>query len=401
MVVEINKFLKSFNYDVRISGNARFIDQKVTPDVLYIVSNCVLEYVKNDSKQLFSTKDIWESKFANQEVKNIFNKPDVLNSKARNEYDKFFQQPLKMLEYSKVLSFQKKGNRNYFSINNYSILEYISYRERNCLTFINLYLKKVLNDSSIWNLFDSFFKENTKANFNTLKDSFVDFMIKYTKIKKPTEPRRIFTKVINPIAYQEKSLGTKRGFLSTDIIGFDELMYNRKNWRDLKSLKKMKGETRQGYKLRAKDFINKRKLAYGKFTMGQAKNLIIKRYDGVSEVQDEIAGGLATQVHHIFPRNEFPEIESYIENLILLTASQHYTKAHPNNNTRKIDKAYQYICLQSKCDSIQKSKEVTKDGFYSKKDFSFILNVGIGTNNFNEYLSFDEIRNSLTEFYHN
>jgi hypothetical protein len=134
--------------------------------------------------------------------------------------------------------------------------------------------------------------------------------------------------------------------------------------------------------------------------MSQAKNLISKRYNGISEVQDEFANGEATQVHHIFPRNEYPNIESYVENLILLTPTQHYTKAHPNNNTRKIDKAYQYVCLQSKCDSIQKSKEVTKDGFYSKKDFSFVLNEGIGTDNFNEYLSFDEIRNNLTEFYH-
>ena len=397
MVEKINKFLESFDYDIRVSGNARFIDQKVTPDVLYIISNCILDFVENESKDFFSTKDIWESKFANEEVKNIFNKPDVLNSKAKSEYDKFFAQPLKMLEYSKVLNLKKKGNRNYFSVNNYSILEFISYRERNCLTFINLYLKKVLNDSSIWNLFDSFFKENTKANFNTLKDSFVDFMIKYTQIKKVDEPRRIFTKVINPIAYQEKSLGTKGGFLSKDIIGYDELMYNRKNWRDIS---KVKGETRQEYELRAKDLIDRRKLAYGKFTMSKAKNLISKRYNGISEVQDEFANGEATQVHHIFPRNEYPNIESYVENLILLTPSQHYTKAHPNNNTRKIDKAYQYVCLQSKCDSIQKSKEVTKDGFYSKKDFSFVLNEGIGTDNFNEYLSFDEIRNNLTEFYH-
>jgi hypothetical protein len=397
MVEKINKFLESFDYDIRVSENARFIDQKVTPDVLYIISNCILDFVENESKEFFSTKDIWESKFANEEVKNIFNKPDLLNSKAKSEYDKFFAQPLKMLEYSKVLNLKKKGNRNYFSINNYSILEFISYRERNCLTFINLYLKKVLNDSSIWNLFDSFFKENTKANFNTLKDSFVDFMIKYTKIKKVDEPRRIFTKVINPIAYQEKSLGTKGGFLSKDIIGYDELMYNRKNWRDIS---KVKGETRQEYELRAKGLIDRRKLAYGKFTMRKAKNLISKRYNGISEVQDEFANGEATQVHHIFPRNEYPNIESYVENLILLTPNQHYTKAHPNNNTRKIDKVYQYICLQSKCDSIQKSKEVTKDGFYSKKDFSFVLNEGIGTDNFNEYLSFDEIRNNLTEFYH-
>ena len=46
---------------------------KVTPDVLYIVTNCVLEFTKQNKDLTFSTKDIWESKFANDEIKNIFN----------------------------------------------------------------------------------------------------------------------------------------------------------------------------------------------------------------------------------------------------------------------------------------------------------------------------------------
>jgi hypothetical protein len=400
MIEEIKKHLQQFDYDVRKSGNARFTDQKVTPDVLYIISNCILDFVKNESNLVFSTKDIWESDFANEEIKNIFNKPDVMNSKARSEYDKFFAQPLKMLEYSKVLKLTKKGNRNYFSVSNLNLLELISYRERNCLTFINIYLQKVLSDSGIWSLFDNFYENNTKENFDTLKDGFKEFLYTTTKINRTNkaEPGRIFTKIINPIAYSKKSCGTKRGFLSQDIIGFDELMYNRKNWRDVS---KVKGETRQEYELRAKNLIKKKKLAYSRFTMQQAKKLIAKKYNKVSEIQDVLAVGDATQVHHIFPRHEFPGIESYVENLILLTATQHSTKAHPNNNTRRIDKAYQYICLQSKCDTIQESVEVINDGFYSKQDFSFVLNTGINTKNFNGGLSFDEIRNQLTQFYHN
>ena len=400
MIEEIKKHLQQFDYDVRKSGNARFTDQKVTPDVLYIISNCILDFVKNESNLVFSTKDIWESDFANEEIKNIFNKPDVMNSKARSEYDKFFAQPLKMLEYSKVLKLTKKGNRNYFSVSNLNLLELISYRERNCLTFINIYLQKVLSDSGIWSLFDNFYENNTKENFDTLKDGFKEFLYTTTKINRTNkaEPGRIFTKIINPIAYSKKSCGTKRGFLSQDIIGYDELMYNRKNWRDVS---KVKGETRQEYELRAKNLIKKKKLAYSRFTMQQAKKLIAKKYNKVSEIQDVLAVGDATQVHHIFPRHQFPGIESYVENLILLTATQHSTKAHPNNNTRRIDKAYQYICLQSKCDTIQESVEVINDGFYSKQDFSFVLNTGINTKNFNGGLSFDEIRNQLTQFYHN
>ena len=400
MIEEVKKHLQHFDYDVRKSGNARLTDQKVTPDVLYIISNWVIEVVKNDSDLVFSTRDIWKSDFANEEVKNIFNKPDVMSKKARSEYDKFFAQPLKMLEYSKVLTLTKKGNINYFSVNNLPLLEYISYRERNCLNFLNLYLQKVLIDSNIWYLFDNFFKKNSTHNFESLKDGFKEFIYTYTNINRTNkyEPGRIFTKIINPIAYSKKSLGTKGGFLSTDIIGFDELMYNRKNWRDIS---KNKGETRQDYKSRAKDLINKRKAAaYGRFTMNQAKKLISSRYKKISEVQDDLAIGDATQVHHIFPRSEFPDIESYVENLILLTATQHSTKAHPNNNTRRIDKAYQYICLQSKCNTIEESVNILNDGFYSKSDFLIVLNTGLQINKFNSKLTFEDIRNCLTEYYH-
>ena len=254
MKVEIDNHLESFNYDIRKTGNVRFMDQKVTPDVLYVIANCVIHFIDNSSNIFFSTKDIWESKFANDEVKYIFNKPDVMNSRARSEYDKFFAQPLKMLEYAKILDSKKIGNINYYSVSKRSILEYISFRERNCFDFINQYLIKVLSDSGIWNLFNNFYESNTKENFNLLKDGFVEFMINYTKINKPTEPKRIFTKIINPLAHFKKSRGTERGFLSKDIIGFDELLYNRKNWRDIK---KVKGQTRSGYEEEATKDLKK------------------------------------------------------------------------------------------------------------------------------------------------
>ena len=40
---------------------------------------------------------------------------------------------------------------------------------------------------------------------------------------------------------------------------------------------------------------------------------------------------------------QYPQIAHYIENLIMLTATQHNTKAHPNNNTQMIDKDYQLV----------------------------------------------------------
>lgn len=395
---KIIQHLSKYNLDIRISGDARFMDQKVTPDVLCIIADCILQFIKDDIYKEFTTKDIWESDYANENIRDIFNKPDVLNEKASSEYDKFFAQPLRMLAYANILNLEKRGSRNFFTINNKELLEYISIKERNSLNFIILYLEKVLSDSGIFYLFENFFNENTKDNFNELKSKYEEFIIENTAINGETEVRRIFTKVINPLSYVRKLHGTKGGFFSQDIIGYDELMYNRKNWRDIA---KLKGETRQEYENRARNLIEIRQNAFVRFTMEKAKRLIRIRQSDISEVKDEFSNGQATQVHHIFPKNEYPEIESYLENLILLTATQHSTKAHPNNNTRLIDKNYQYLCLLSKSDSIKKSVEDMKDGFYSKDDFVFVLNKGISpTEEFNIGRTFNEINKKIAFEYH-
>lgn len=390
--------LNKYNLDIRLTGDARFMDQKVTPDVLCIIADCILQFIKDDINKEFTTKDIWESDYANENIKDIFNKPDVLNEKASSEYDKFFAQPLRMLAYAHILNLEKRGSRNIFTINDKELLEYISIKERNSLNFIVLYLEKVLRDSGIFYLFEDFFNENTKDNFNVLKSKYEEFIISNTPINGETEVRRIFTKVINPLSYVRKLHGTKGGFFSQDIIGYDELMYNRKNWRDVA---KVKWETRQEYENRAKNLIEIRQNAFVKFTVEKAKRLIRVRNKDISEIQDEFSNGQATQVHHIFPKNEYPEIESYLENLILLTATQHSTKAHPNNNTRLIDKDYQYLCLLSKSDSIKKSVEEISDGFYSKDDFIFVLNKGIKpTEEFNIEKTFNEINRKIAFEYH-
>jgi hypothetical protein len=363
------------------------MDQKVTPDVLTIVADCIIQFVDSKSKE-FTTRNIWENDYTNANVKGIFNKPDILNKKARSEYDKFFAQPLRMLAYAGVLNLRKSGNRNVFTVNNYDVLNYISFRERNALNFIIKYLTKVLTDSNIFELFNNFFLKNNKQNFHNLKSKYENFIIDNTSINTETEVRRIFTKILNPLCYNEKVSGTKGGNFSKDIIGYDELMYNRKNWRDVN---KKRGETRKEYASR----VQKSKNAFVKFTVQKSKRLIKERHNYVSEVNDAEAVGKATQAHHIFPKSTHPQIESYLENLILLTGTQHFSKAHLNNNTHSIDRAYQLLCVLSKSDSIEKSIN-TNDGFYSKEDFVFVLNTGVSPNDkFNENGSFKEIKEKV------
>lgn len=41
----IKDFINKHNYDVRISHNARFTDQKCIPDVVCAVAECIIEYI--------------------------------------------------------------------------------------------------------------------------------------------------------------------------------------------------------------------------------------------------------------------------------------------------------------------------------------------------------------------
>lgn len=223
-------------------------------------------------------------------------------------------------------------------------------RDTNALTFLILYIQKVLQDSRIYYVFDNFFNKQNKSSFKSLKDTFVNFTIQNTPINGSVECGRIFTKILNPLAFNLRKQGTRKGHLSNTIITFDELKYNRINWRDELSGKD-KITTRQEYEQTA--FALQ---ANAHYNMQKAKR-IVRRYNdnfngSCSELKQQSEQVLATQIHHIFPASEFPQISDFIENLIALTPNQHFAMAHPNNQTSYIDKDFQYICLLAKTTTI-------------------------------------------------
>lgn len=58
-------FINKNNYDIRVHHNARWIDQKCTPDVLCIVADCIVNYIdSNTTNTCFTSKDIWFSQYA-------------------------------------------------------------------------------------------------------------------------------------------------------------------------------------------------------------------------------------------------------------------------------------------------------------------------------------------------
>ncbi len=389
----LNDFFKEQDYDVRKTRNARWIDQKCTPDVLTIISDCILEFLKDKEENfIFTSMDIWHNEYTVQNVSDIFKKPSPKEKSASNEYDKFFQQPMELLSYSGVLIKHKKGNRNFYSLGDKGLLEEISVSERNALKFLVKYITKVLQDSAIYYLFEDFFSLQNKESYEILKNGVTNFTINHTNINKHTEVWRIFIKILNPLAYSKNALGTERGRISRDLITYDMLMYNRDNFRDIYQ-RKPKGVTRGDHVVPASS-----RAKYIQYLTDKAmKNVkLINRYYnfGLSEVDGD--DELATETHHIFSRAEFPQIAYFLENLINLTPNQHRNHAHPNGNYSVIDREYQKICLIAKLGTIRKSIE-SNWGDYDFNNFLHVADTGYNTNKFSkiDLFDYDEVINQI------
>ena len=152
-IENIKEFINKQNYNLKDRlkiTTARWIDQKCTADVVMVISDCILEFSKsNPKKEFFTTKDVWFSDFATYTIEAIYKKPRPDSLNAKNEYDKFFQQPMEFLAYAGVLEKLKKGRKNIYKISNFQILEYIALREKNSLFFIQLYLEKFILDNNL------------------------------------------------------------------------------------------------------------------------------------------------------------------------------------------------------------------------------------------------------------
>lgn len=379
MLTRIQKHLNSYDYDIRKSQSGRWIDQKCTIDIISTIADCILQYVGEDTKKRFTVKDIWFSEFSINHIQKLFVKPDPSN-KSKNEYDKLFGQPMKLLGYSKVLNEIKDNNRNLYSINNLEVLNFIATRDGNALEFMNLYITKVLSDSGILNEFDKFFYVQTDDAYNSVRNSFFRFTQHNTPINGDTECGRIFTKVINVLAFCKKKCGSVKGRKSKELITYDELLYNRKNWRD-ESSKKPKNIPRSEHPEQRDELMTAYRIQKAKRKLHEFN---VKYRNGLSEMlENNIYEPGATQMHHIFPAAAYPTIADYLENLIALTPNQHFQKAHPNNNTAYIDKDYQYLCLVCKAGHIKNNLEsITQEHIYVFSDYMNVLNTGFETKDF-------------------
>lgn len=385
----ISSYLNQFDLDIRKSGDARFVDHKCTPDVVCFMADCVLNMVS--TKPTFVINDIWETQYFIQNTRVVFNKPWANDKKAYNEYNKVLSQPLKLLAYAHILNVEKINGCLTFSVKNEDLLDYISRKDRNAYNFLYCYFTKVLSDSGFLRFFDDY-ENNCFTNLNEAREHLYDRYFRLISGNTPSHSRldirRMFHKVVNVLAVERNMPGSSGKY----AMNFSDMMYNRKNWRDLN---KDKSITRQEAESSEIDLVQQE--AYNAYYVQKAI-AVIRKIHSESEVHDQWGNGEATQVHHIFPKSNFPQIAHYVENLILLTATQHNTKAHPSNRTQQINKDYQLTCLLAKSDSIENSLLRFGEKYYRKESFVYVINVGLETN-VDMTLSFVDLKRKLIQIY--
>ncbi len=394
----IDQHLANVNLDIRTMPDARFLDQKCTPDVVSFIADCIVNSIPVG--QSFTKETIWDDRYFITMCQAVFGKPAPTVLSASKEYDKFIGQPLRLFAYANILTLTKVKGRNTYTINNFAILDYISRREYNAYEFLASYVDKLLADSGLMRYFQTYKQANqngtvTQADYVILRDRFVRYIHGNTGIQGDDEPTRIFPKILNVYAVNNGLRGSIQGRMSRGIFVYSDLMYNRVNWRDTN---KAKNQTRQQGALG--NVISTRPQNYVAYLVQRAKRTIKRIQGGVSEVHDTYASGPANHVHHIFPESGFPQIADYVENLILLTAAQHMQRAHPGGVTTLIDKGYQQACLLCKADTIERSIMQYGQRDYSKNNFLYVIQEGFGLQQaWPASLSFAQIKNDIVVYY--
>ncbi|ODB36268.1 hypothetical protein BB427_15890 [Pseudoalteromonas sp. BMB] len=320
-----------------------------------------------------------------------FKKPPIDHPGAAKEYDKVASQQIKALAQAGILlEAGKSGNSKLYSVANESFLRFIATSERNALKFLTIYLTKAMQDSGLYPKFEQYFTSPTKPNYIDLRDTYCDFIIDNTNINGVTECRRIFAKVLNPIAFSNSSHGTIDGRPSPEPIQYQDLFYNRPNFRDLNKPKGMPRNT----------FLEQipEETSTEIYHVNKAKRCIRRYHEDKSEV-NRFKELEASHVHHIFPQSDFPELSDTFENLILLTPGQHLAYAHPNGNTQTVSKSYQLVALLAKLDSIERSVFSLLDEFYNLSDFINVVNIGLDSELLTEGMGVEEIRYKIAKAY--
>jgi hypothetical protein len=388
-------------------------------DVIEIIAECVIHFTQESPKKKFTSKELRGNNFSDKTVRENLGKPTTKNMKS-NEYDKFFQQPLKVLTYAGILD-EEDGK---FSVKNRKVLQMISEQSRAAQQFCAEFAEKYFRDSGLGTQLDDFIavandenKATPRKKLNNLRDAHFKVLDKHTPRKKSqtkdakgkptgkyafkgkrkdTNSKRIFWPALKCIAQKNQTRGGYKGRLSKDVILPEDLRYGGEpNFRDKG---KKRGETRAQFENRKSKESKQDK--FGQREEDRTKERIRERYgskpqfmeDGISRL------GVVVEMHHILPKMDFPKFRAYPENIISVTRDQHGF-AHLQKSSSRVNYSApaepRYQAKLLICQSFYVEREVDNGGeFYTKESFMDILRVRYNSD-FTGQESFDDLREMI------
>lgn len=374
------------NNIIREVPNGRWLDQKVTPDVLSAVCDAIAVHVaeqdhaakksRNDGgARVFTVKELLGSKELVRIVEQDFGKPHPLNPGSQKEYDKFVGHPLNTLAVARVLDVAKRRSKTFsVAAGMGGVIGQMAGSERKSVEFLDAYIYETILQSGMHHAFGAFFEVQNHGAFVRLNSEYRRFIFENTGIKRKYECSRIFPKVLNVLAYSRRAKGTVRGRLSDHPIGLLDIRYNRLNFRD-KAKGKPKNVPRQHYGMPLELLPPK---GGGKLSRSARRVIddVKKHHKNRPEIQDKFSAtpnsARGVEGHHIFPRSEYPNLSLLRENIILLTPTQHKGHAHADSS-HAVSAYYQHFCLQKKLRAVQECQNDPNCQFYSFDIFKGML----------------------------
>lgn len=364
--IEFTNYYKIYN-NIKISS----IDQKCTFDTLHFISKCLVNF-KNKNQMIITINDFFNDEYTKKLLKDKTSsngKALVDKNKTQKEYDKLFGNILETLAYANILEKQIFKHKKIFKIKNSEILTLLSNDEMLCVIFISYFVFNLIKkDENIVNSLEKLIKNKFNNNLKyDLKNNIINWINKYSNRSSYNEQKNISLKIINPLYYLfelPKFKSNKHNKFITQSLY--DLSYFRVHVRD-KLKPKDKLWTRKEYnnnKLedyyfqnesnKNKNLAKNNNIKYNQLTK-DIKNFI-SEYDFPNS--NEILE--SCHVHHIYPLNfwdyNFIDKEwcfpNMIENLIILSQTQHYNIAHKKNNTKTINEKFLNIILISQFNKI-------------------------------------------------
>lgn len=349
-------------------------EQKTTPDLLWCVSHVILDVTKNDRALIFSDKDVRLSPVFDNLMQDYFSKPP--QHRAKNEYNKVSSYQLGLLSYAGVLEQVSKRPKKY-KINDLEALGYMAVNDLNASKFLTEYTEKFLTDNGLIRPFEQFKRSPNQTNYLVAKDNYWEWAQTHTAVRgtDPTHTYRVFNKIFNVYCYKHRIPGEGGSNVTDGPCPYSFLIYNRTNFRDENM---PSGITRREYKDKILADIDARGVVEV-VLLQKVKDEIRRKYNGISEIQEQENGFIANSgvhIHHILPQSSHPQMSLFRENLIALTPGQHLSAAHVQGNTQRINPDFQKICLKRKFHNIKESINNGED-FYKLDQFVKVLNTAL------------------------